>query len=294
MNRRKSHLSLFLRRVAIRLSAFHRQLLLPIPYLILCGWLFSGFRFGSPDPAWFDSLFLVPERPGWSAPDHEHWFGTAANGADLFEASRYAMASSVILGLQAISLGGLLALLIPCLFALRSSQNRYRELEFALRIVRPLPFFLILALLLGAWPRSETAVWGMGAIVAVLSTSAMTDWLRKREESFELTAARIVGLSRFQILRSRLLPTILPRLAGALALYLPSTILAEMALSFLGFGGHRASVGAMIAQGQEFLIEAPWMTIYPGILATGVVMAFSFLGWRSAATVRTGLTPPFS
>jgi len=69
-------------------------------------------------------------------------------------------------------------------------------------------------------------------------------------------------------------------------------MLAEMSLSFLGFTGERLSVGVMVERGQAYLIEAPWMAIYPGIFATGVVMAFSLLGWRVSTALRTGPLPP--
>ena len=44
----------------------------------------------------------------------------------------------------------------------------------------------------------------------------------------------------------------------------------------------------MIAYGQSLIIEAPWMVIYPGVLATIVVMALSFLGWRVSGALKTG------
>ena len=71
----------------------------------------------------------------------------------------------------------------------------------------------------------------------------------------------------------------------------PAAVLVEMGLSFLGFTGERLSVGLMVAHGQAYLIEAPWMAVYPGFLAVAVVLALSLLGWRVSVALRTGPLP---
>jgi ABC-type dipeptide/oligopeptide/nickel transport system permease subunit len=74
---------------------------------------------------------------------------------------------------------------------------------------------------------------------------------------------------------------------------IPWIMLGEMMLSFLGVTGNRISCGSMIAHGQHLIIEAPWMAVYPGVLASIVVMTLSFLGWRVSSLLRTGEVPRF-
>ena len=97
--------------------------------------------------------------------------------------------------------------------------------------------------------------------------------------------------SRREIVRNRVLPGVLRRLIGVFATYVPVVVLAEMMLSFLGLAGDGLSCGAMIAYGQGFLIEAPWLSIYPGILATLVVLVLALLGARVSAALGTGVLP---
>ena len=89
----------------------------------------------------------------------------------------------------------------------------------------------------------------------------------------------------------RTIRRVLRRLPGVFAVLVPVAVLAEMSLSYLGFTGERLSVGLMVAHGQAYLIEAPWMAIYPGLLASVVVLALSLLGWRVSAALRTGPLP---
>ena len=111
------------------------------------------------------------------------------------------------------------------------------------------------------------------------------------ESALDVLAGYILGLSRRGIVRNRILPGVLRRLIGVFATYVPVVVLAEMMLSFLGLTGDRLSCGAMIAYGQGFIIEAPWLAIYPGFMATFVVLVLALLGWRVSSALHTGLLP---
>jgi len=135
------------------------------------------------------------------------------------------------------------------------------------------------------------AIAGIAGVVALHFAPVLARWFQEGEEGFDIVAARDLGLSRQEILRSRVLPSVLRRLPGVFATFVPVAVLAEMSLSFLGFTGERLSVGLMVAHGQAYLIEAPWMAVYPGVFATGVVLALSLLGWRVSTALRTGPLP---
>ncbi len=291
MNRRQPKVSRWFRAALPRLWPLRRVLLLAIPYLLLLSWLFSG---GHSAEMRLDDLYVVQDTPAWRAPDGEHWFGTAANGADLFQASRLALASSVAVSVVAVAFGIGLALLLTALFAFGESRKSLEWLERPGRAGNLVPALGVLVVFAGgARGGVGFAIVGLAALVALRLTPLLGQWFREGETGFEFTAARVLGLTRRHLVLSRLLPSVLRRLAGAFAALVPVVVLAEMSLSFLGFTGGRLGIGGMVARGQDFLIEAPWLVVCPGLLATAVVLALSLLGWRVSVALRTGPLPRF-
>lgn len=277
---------------AMRLWQMRRVLVLVIPYFLLLGWLFSGDPPGDVRPS---ELYGIREAPQWRSPDHVHWFGTAANGADLFELSRLAVATSVSVAVVAVAAGIGLALLATMLFVFDTGERRFLWLERAVRAGGIVPGMVVLVILAGGAGGGRLfLIFALASVFALPLVPLLCRWFREGEEGFEIVAARVVGLSRREIVRGRVFPSVLRRLPGVFAAFVPAAMLAEMSISFLGFAGERLSVGVMIERGQTYLIEAPWMAVYPGIFATAVVTAFSFLGWRVCAALRTGPLPLFN
>jgi peptide/nickel transport system permease protein len=289
MNRRQSKVFRALGRIVIRLWQMRRVLLLVVPYLLLLGWLFAA---GSRMDVRPGELYGVTGEPAWESPDAEHWFGTTGNGADLFELSRLAMATSVSVAVVSVSLGIGLALLLTMLFVFDPGEKRFELLNVAGQTSFLLPSFVVLVILTGGSGGSlGVAIFGLIVVIAFHLCPVLTSWFQEGESGFDIVAAYALGLSRRGIVMNRILPKILRRLIGVFATYVPVVVLVEMALSFLGLTGDRLSCGAMIAYGQGLIIEAPWMAIYPGIMAAVVVLVLSLLGWRVSRAMRTGPLP---
>ena len=103
--------------------------------------------------------------------------------------------------------------------------------------------------------------------------------LRAREFDYVL-AARALGAATPRILIRHVLPTALPALTVQATLGMAGAILSEAALSFLGLGVQppTPSWGTMINGGRGHLLDAPHLTIFPGIALAIVVLGFNFLG----------------
>lgn len=103
--------------------------------------------------------------------------------------------------------------------------------------------------------------------------------LRAREFDYVL-AARALGAATPRILIQHVLPTALPALTVQATLGMAGAILSEAALSFLGLGVQppTPSWGTMINGGRGHLLDAPHLTIFPGIALAIVVLGFNFLG----------------
>ena len=103
--------------------------------------------------------------------------------------------------------------------------------------------------------------------------------LKARELEF-VQAARALGAGPARLLSRHIIPTAIPALVVQATLGMAGAILAEAALSFLGLGVQppTPSWGAMINGGRVHLIDAPHLTLFPGLAIALLVLGFNFLG----------------
>lgn len=102
----------------------------------------------------------------------------------------------------------------------------------------------------------------------------------KLRESEYVEAAKSIGVSPVKIMCRHVLPNCLPSLIVLFTLNIPSAILSESSLSFLGLGIQKpmASWGLMVSTGRQYLYTNPWLSLSPSIAIMLVVLAFNFLG----------------
>jgi peptide/nickel transport system permease protein len=95
-----------------------------------------------------------------------------------------------------------------------------------------------------------------------------------------VVAARIIGLSELRILVQHVVPNTLGPVLVLASLAIPESITAEAALSFLGLGVQppQPSWGNLLADGRQYLLQAPWLATFAGLAITIVVLAFNFVG----------------
>ncbi len=290
-NRRSSKIIALAQEVVARVWRIRVVLMLALPYLVLLGWLFSADSDSDVRPA---EVYTVPEQPVWKKPDAEHRFGTTGGGADLYRLSRVAMANSVAVSVISSGLGVSLSFLVVMLFAFSPGENRFRLLKVMARAGFLLPPMMLIVILTGGAGGSlVVAMMAMSGAIAFMLAPVVAGWFEEGEGGRDILAGYALGLTRRDIVKSRIIPIVVRRLLGVFAQLLPVVVLAEMALSFMGFTGDRISCGAMVAYGRELIIEAPWMAAYPGILATVVVGALAALGALVAGVLRTGRYPRF-
>ena len=100
------------------------------------------------------------------------------------------------------------------------------------------------------------------------------------KESEYVEAARSIGVSRWTIMRRHILPNCIHSLIVLFTLNVPSAILSESSLSFLGIGTQppAASWGLIVNQAKQFLFTQPWLCLAPCVAIMIVVLAFNFLG----------------
>ena len=127
-------------------------------------------------------------------------------------------------------------------------------------------FVVIFAIGISNWPQFARTVRGSTLV--------------ERNKEYVL-AARVIGLSRFRIMLTHVLPNVLGPVLVIATLNLGFAILAEATLSFLGVGvpPTQPSLGTLIRIGNDFLMSGEWwITIFPGVALVAMVLSVNLLG----------------
>lgn len=298
-NRKPSKIKKGYSLVRARLWQARFAIVLAMAYGLLFSWLFSGtYEEMQGRPIDFSAL---PESPVWEAPDADHRFGTTADGTDLYVLSRAAMAQGSAFAVVVSTLGVLLGFLISLLFVFDGGsrfgahvRDRFTLLRSVSRFLRLLPAMMVFCIVLGGSGAGPVLLFLSSILVVGLySSETIAEWFEKEDRRPDRISGEVLGLHRPRIIKSRSIPVISRRLIGLVATLLPVVILAEMALAFLGFTGGSLSCGVLVASGTSSLLEAPWVTIYPGLFAGVIVLLFSVLGRVTNFLLRGGTTPDF-
>ena len=100
-----------------------------------------------------------------------------------------------------------------------------------------------------------------------------------RQEVF-VEAARAIGAGAPRVIARHVMPNVLAPIIVETTLSLAFAILAEAALSFLGLGTPppAPSWGRMLSEGRDYMRDAPWIGLFPGLAIVVTVIGFNFLG----------------
>lgn len=129
-----------------------------------------------------------------------------------------------------------------------------------------------------------------GGLVNIFIALSLVNWastarmvraqtLSIKEKEY-VQAAKSIGVGNFTIMLRHILPNCIPALIVLFTLNIPSAILSEASLSFLGVGAMppSASWGLMVVKAKKYMFTQPWLVLAPSIAIMIVVMAFNFLG----------------
>ena len=224
---------------------------------------------------------------GVAEPGRIFLFGTDRLGRDLFSRTVYAARVSLSIGLVGVAFSFVLGCILGGISGYFGSKPDL-IIQRIIEIFMSLPQIPLWIALAAALPRDWSVIKTYFAITVILSLIGWTTLARVvrgklislREEDFVL-AARISGMRSGSIILRHLLPSFMSYLVVNVTLAVPSMILGETALSFLGLGIRPPAVswGALLTSAQQVNVVAmyPWLLI-PGILVIVTVLAFNFLG----------------
>jgi oligopeptide transport system permease protein len=247
----------------------------------------------------------------YAPPSTSHWLGTDQLGRDLLARVLYGGRISIMVGLVA----SFVALAIGVSYGAVAGFFGGKADMVMMRIVDilyalPFTIFVILLMVFLKDPMQSFDSWlgqhgmkqaqGVGKILLLFATIGAVEWLTmarivraqimsvKKMEFIE--AARSLGYSRSRIIFRHMVPNILGPVIVYTTLTIPSVMLLESFLSFLGLGvdDPMSSWGKLIKDGSEKMEEYWWLLVFPGALFSLTLFSLNFLGdgLRDALDVR--------
>ena len=236
------------------------------PWLV---YLYNGFE--------FDTLGLDNRLAN---PSLKHLFGTDTLGRDLLARVLYGSRTSLMVGVVST----LISLVIGIAYGAVAGYFGGRIDEVLMRavdVLYSLPDILLIVILMALFERSLLLLF-----LALGATSWLTmarivrgQVLSLKHEQF-VEAARCIGVSNFGIVARHILPNTLGSIIVYATLTIPSVILSEAFLSFLGLGvpPPASSLGVLAEEGAEAISVHPVLLIAPATLMALMLISLNFLG----------------
>ena len=210
----------------------------------------------------------------------DHLLGTDTLGRDLLSRLIYGARTTVLISLVALGTGGVVGTLLGLVsgYAGGWTDTLIMRLTDAALGFPTILVALVIVVILGT---------GIGVIILAV---ALTVWARfarmirgdvlaVKTQDF-VTLARIDGVSAPILILRHIFPNVINTLMVITSLLVGQVILLEAALSYLGLGlaPGASSWGIMVAEGKGVIVDVWWLSLFPGLAITIVVLAFNFIG----------------
>ena len=225
-----------------------------------------------------------PLATSWSAvrkpPSVAHWFGTDEIGRDVLSRVIFGTRASLLAGIVSVSIS--LAFGVPIGLLAGYLGGWIDGLISRMTDAMLACPFLILAIALAAFlgPSLTNAMIAIGiSATPVFIRLTRAQVLQIKVEDY-VEAARAVGNSRLRIALRHILPNVTAPLIVQVTLAIAAAVIAEASLSFLGLGQQppAPSWGSMLNTAKNYIDNAPWMAVWPGLSIFFLVLSFNLLG----------------
>lgn len=225
-----------------------------------------------------------PAATDWSAlrkaPSAAHWLGTDDLGRDILSRMIWGAQASLMAGVFSVAIAVFIGVpfgLVAGYFGGWVDQVISRVTEALLAMP-----FLITAIALAAFlgPSLTNAMIAIGlSAMPIFVRLTRGQVLAVKTEDY-VEGARSVGLGHVDIMLRYILPNVFAPIIVQATLTIATAIIAEASLSFLGLGQQppAPSWGSMLNVAKNFLSQAPWMAMWPGVAIFLVVIGFNLLG----------------
>lgn len=210
----------------------------------------------------------------------QHYFGTDANGRDIFVRTLQGGRISLMVGLLATAVSFIIGILYGAIAGYTGGKTDALMMRFV-DILYALPFMFFVILLTVYFGRS---IWLIFIAIGAVEWLTMARIVRGQSLSIKqrafVEAARVTGASHFSIIKRHIIPNTLGPVIVYATLTVPQVILFESFLSFLGLGVQEpmTSWGVLIAEGASQMESSPWMLLFPASFLAITLFCLNFIG----------------
>ena len=239
--------------------------------LCLAGPLLSPYTFDDPD---FNAMHQAPDA------SLSHWFGTDNLGRDLVVRTLLGGRISLLVG----ALGAFVAVVIGTLYGATAGFLGGKTDSVMMRLLEILASFPVMFLVILLMTFFGREIWLIFIAIGAVSWLDMARIVRgqtlslKRKEFVE--AAHVAGVSTARIILRHIVPNVLGLVVVYATLLVPSMILFESFLSYLGLGVQEpmTSWGALLEQGAKSIEVAVWELLFPAGFLVTTLFCFNYVG----------------
>lgn len=227
---------------------------------------------------------------GASPPSAAHWLGTDIFGRDLLTQILYGGRISLAVGFIATAVALVIGVTWGAIAGYVGGRVDAAMMRFV-DILYALPFMIFIILLMVVFGRNILLLFlAIGAVEWLTMARIMRTQVQALRQQEFVEAAISLGLSPRAIIFRHIIPNAIGPIIVYTTLTIPSVMLLEAFLSFLGLGIQppQTSWGLLISYGAETMEEYPWLLIFPGLALTITLFSLNFLGdgLRDALDVR--------
>jgi len=225
-----------------------------------------------------------PAQQGWTSvrkpPSWAHWLGTDESGRDLLSRVIHGARASLLAGVVSVSIALTAGVPIGLLAGYRGGwiDAIISRITDAMLACPNLILAIALAAFLG--PSLTNAMIAIGITATPVFVRLTRGQVLSVKVEDYVEAARAVGNPAWRIAVRHILPNILPALLVQATLAIAAAVIAEASLSFLGLGQQppAPSWGSMLNTAKNYIEQAPWMAVWPGLAIFLSVLSFNLLG----------------
>ncbi len=216
----------------------------------------------------------------FSPPDNVHLLGTDNFGRDILSRVIFGSRSALLVGIVAVSIAVLIGSIVGLIAALAGEATdnvlmllmdsllSFPTILLAITVVSFLGYGLIQVML------------AIGVIFSpVFARLVRAETLVIKTESY-VEASRALGTPIIKTVYKHIIPNLLGKVIVQCSITFALTVVIEASLSYLGLGTQppNPSWGLMLKDARNYLVLAPWMAIYPGLVLALTVLSFNIMG----------------
>ncbi|ADU69485.1 oligopeptide ABC transporter permease OppC [Pantoea sp. At-9b] len=254
-----------------RAALFSLLVLVLIALFVIFAPMLSQFRYDDTD---WGMMSAPPDTSSG------HWFGTDSSGRDLLVRVAIGGRISLMVGIAS----ALIAVLVGTLYGSAAGYLGGKTDSVMMRILEILnsfPFMFFVILLVTFFGRNILLIFVAIGMVSWLDMARIVRGQTlglKRKEFIE--AAQVGGVSTMNIVLRHIVPNVLGVVVVYASLLVPSMILFESFLSFLGLGTQEplSSWGALLSDGANSMEVSPWLLMFPAGFLVVTLFCFNFIG----------------